>query len=415
MQGRAPVVHRPGSTKSLLMRVVNGASGVLLRLGLLPRDLDANHLIRIATRGAKLAEFGEPPLGEPLERLLYSLRNEAQLNAFGYVSTRWDIIRLLGNRLRLEAAVTRQPALRDQRVDAPVFITGLPRSGSTFLHRLLAEDPTNSVVRHHRVIYPFASDSVRRAERQLRMLRMFSPGLAAIHPMTPQSPQECTEVFSNSFRSLRFESTHRVPGYRMWLDNSGSRDAYRLHRRFLQYWQASEDKPRRWILKSPDHIFTLAELLEEYPDASIVMTHRDPVAVLPSVANLTMTLRRLFSSAFDPYDIGRQESERWIEGSQRMIAADRLLASSGRLFHLHYDDLVRNPLAEVAKMYRHFGIPMLREARLAMENFVHNHRRGDYAVNRYRGEDFGLTAQQLRDGFADYLGYFPRVEPRNAS
>lgn len=399
--------HSPESSDSAWLRGLNRIIGTGLRLGLLPQDLDADGLISEARRNHELSDFGDPPLREPLERLLWSLRNEANLNAFGRVSTRWDMLRLLGSRLELQAALTRRPQLRDQPVEAPLVITGLPRSGSTFLHRLLAEDPTNLVVRHHSTIHPFESDSARRVQRQLWALRYLGPQLSAIHPMTPQTPQECTEVFSSSFRSLRFDSTHRIPAYRIWLDESGSRDAYRLHRRFLQYWQAGTREPRRWVLKSPDHIFTLADLLEEYPDARIVLTHRDPAAVLPSVANLTVTLRRLFSSTVDPYDIGRQVFDRWIEGGQRMIAADRQLTASGRLFHLHYADLVRDPLAAVTSMYRHFDLPLGPSARGAMQDFVREHRQGDYASNHYRFEDYDLTPQKLRDKFADYLGYFP--------
>lgn len=405
------VHHHPvQSTDGLLLRVGNRFGGAMQRLGLLRPSLRADPLRAEAMRLHRLQDFGPIPFREALRRLIDSLCLEARLSPFGAVSARWDLLRQLGNLLQLQQQFKEQPALANQYIEAPIFITGLPRSGSTFLHRLLAQDPRNRVPRHHQVLHPFAADSARRARHELAILSVIAPRLSAVHPMTAQTPQECTEIFANGFASLRFDTTHRVPSYRQWLDAHGARDAYHLHRRFLQHWQHGETAPVCWVLKSPDHVFTLDDLLAVHPGARLVFTHRDPRAVLPSVANLTVMLRRLFSRAVDPAEIGQQVLTRWRDGTERMMDADHRLRDSGRLLHLCYEDLVKDPMQAVERLYRTFERPLSDPARNRMRTFIDRHRDGDYANNHYPLHAFGYDEVSLREPFAGYLEHF-RMTP----
>lgn len=404
-----------------MTRVDSGRDGREQTSGRWPRAinfaaLDADVLVAAAIRSQGLQDFGPLNFREPLQRLLISYREEARLSTFGRLAARWDCLRLLGNLLRLQRAFAHAPGLADESVTAPIVITGLPRSGSTFLHRLLAVDPHARVPRHLEVIHPFDDRAHVRARRELRMLHLLAPRLSAVHPMQPEAPQECTEIFSNGFRSLRFDTTHRVPGYRRWLDAHGSRDAYRLHRRFLQYWQSRDRRARQWILKSPDHVFTLPDLLSVYPDARIVFTHRDPLAVLPSVANLTVLLRQLFSRDVDPASVGQEVAARWAEGVRRMLDfADTALIAQ-RIFHLRSESLISDPVQAVEDLYHHFDLPMTDAARGRLRVFVAAHPRGDYANNRYRPEDFGLRPERVRACFERYrYRWLPTAEDGNVN
>lgn len=393
------------------MRAANRLGAVLHPFGRRRPRFDAEILIAEARRVHGLHDFGPPPLREPLQRLLESLEREASLSSFGTLSARWDALRLLGNRLRLQRAFDRDPALADQPIRAPIVIAGLPRSGSTFLHRLLAQDPANRVPRHFEALFPVAPDhgTDRRRTRvnhQLALLRLLAPELTSLHPLTADTPQECTEVFSASFASLRFDTTYEIPTYRAWLDQRGAAEAYRFQRRVLQYLQGRDGDIRRWVLKSPDHVFTLPDLLNAYPDARLVITHRDPLQVVPSVARLTVVLRALFSDAIDPVAIGHTVASRWADGARRLVEAPVLATRSGSALHIHYREIVKDPLGTAARIYRHFGLALTQPAVAAMQRFLAAHRDGDYGNNRYRFEDYGFEAITLMRRFEDYMMAF---------
>ena len=321
----------------------------------------ADQLIGVARRRTALDEFGETAFWGPLQNFLDACFEEANLSLVGRLATRWDIVRFLSNLLRLHDEELRAPEILDQPVTNPIFISGLPRSGTTFLHSLLAEDPTNLVPRVWQTIhpYPLKRDTHRdlrakRVARQLRLFGLLAPNFRRMHPIDAASPQECSEITAHVFASLRFDTTYRVPSYRRWLDETGHVEAYRFHRRFLQHLQHQAAGGGRWVLKCPDHVFALAAIRTVYPDARLVFVHRDPLAVLLSVARLTETLRRPFTRGIDKVEIGRQDSDRWLTATELMIAASQQQHFAEPIFHVHYLDLIQDPVRTVAALYRHF-------------------------------------------------------------
>ena len=214
-------------------------------------------------------------------------------------------MRFLSNLLRLRAAEFAAPDILDQPIERPLLIAGLPRSGTTFLHSLLALDPANLVPRVWQLIHPYPAKTAgadrrpQQVARQLRLFAMLAPQFRRLHPIAANSPQECSEITAHVFASLRFDTTYRIPSYRRWLDRTGHREAYRFHKRFLQHLQHQAGGSGRWVLKCPDHIFALAAIREVYPDARLIFVHRDPLAVLLSVARLTAVLRRPFTRHID--------------------------------------------------------------------------------------------------------------------
>jgi Sulfotransferase family len=376
----------------------------------------AADLVSRARRRSGLADFGEPAFADALEMLLRSCRDEADLSLFGRFALRWDSIRFLSNLLRLRAEETRAPGILAQPIERPILITGLPRSGTTFLHRLLAEDPANLVPRVWQLIHPYpatktgADRRLQRVARQLRLFAMLAPEFHRLHPIVANSPQECSEITAHVFASLRFDTTYRIPSYRRWLDQTGHHEAYRFHRRFLQHLQHQSDGGGRWVLKCPDHIFALTAIREVYPDARLVFVHRDPLAVLLSVARLTGVLRRPFARRIDKIEIGREDSDRWLTATELMIAASERQPFAEPIFHVFHVDLVRDPLATVAAIYRHFGIDLSPPAAAAIRRLVSVKPNGGYGARRYRFAEHGLDAVRERQRYRHYTARFG-IEP----
>jgi hypothetical protein len=338
---------------------------------------------------------------------------------FGRLSVRFDCIRLLKNAQLVEDTLAENPDLASAGIEKPIFILGLPRSGTTFLHGLLAADGENLVPRNWQTMYPAprpqhfdaARDKNAKAvERQLRFFAGMAPGFDEHHPAGADSPQECSEITACVFQSLRFDTTYRVPKHLAWLDSHGHDAAYAFHRRFLQVLQAGLPA-RSWVLKCPDHTFALDAILKTYPDARFVVVHRNPLAVFGSVAHLTEILRRPFVKNVDPREIGRQVTERWIDGAERLVAFDRRPdVAPGQKINIQYEELVADPLACVGRLYAHFGETFSPAAFAAMARMVAVNPRGGYTGKRRYGlEKFGISPEALAPRFARYMDYFDVV------
>ena len=373
--------------------------------------LNAEQLIDVALGVLGRDGFSDWSFQDALERLLGTLQAEAHLGLFGHLATRFDVLRCLHNLLRLDIAEQADPRIAQRALGRPIFITGLPRSGSTFLHSLLALDPAAAVPRSWQLIYPYPQlrpwlpgDHRRaRVARQLGLFRLIAPGIARMHPVRADSPQECTDITGQVFRSLRFDTMYHIPAYRDWLDEDGQELGYRFHRRFLCHLDAQGPAGRQWVLKSPDHVFALAALRKEYPQAHIVMLHRGPLKVMASVAKLTEILRRPFTTRLERAAIGREVSERWAQGAQQMIACK---SAPDNILHLYYRDIVGAPLQTVARLYRHCGLTLSAEAERRMQAYLRRVPRGGYAVHHHSLEEFGLDPAHLREQFAGYTRAF---------
>jgi len=374
----------------------------------------AQHLIDEARRRTGLDDYGDIPFERPMRIFLQACREEAELSLFGGAAIRWDTVRFLENLLRLRDEEKRSPEILDLPIEAPLVIAGLPRSGTTFLHGLLIEDDKNIVPRVWQLIHPYPAPGDRdgadrrqqRVARQLRMFQILAPQFRRLHPIEASSPQECSEITAHIFASLRFDTTYRIPSYRRWLDDTGHLDAYRFHRRFLQHLQRQAGGAGRWVLKCPDHIFALGALRSVYPDANLVFVHRDPVAVLASVARLTEVLRRPFSRRVDRFDVGREDSERWLAAAELMIAAADDPGFKQPIFHVDYPDLVADPAGTVTALYRHFGRVLDPDAAARIKRRVAANPNGGYGRRRARLEDYGLDPAREHQRYARYMARF---------
>src|ERR1700740_2529285 len=305
-------------------------------------------LLESALSRGQRRDFAERSFVRPLAHLLEACNEEADLSVFGNRALRIDVLRCLRSLLHFDEIEAASPSVLSRPIRAPVFITGMPRSGTTLLHRLILQDPSTIAPRLFQLVYPYPSRAgrfgtvlrKRWVSLQLALFRLIAPELNALHPVAVDAPEECTDITQHVFQSLRFDATYRIPSYNSWLERNGFLNAYRFHRRFLQHLDA-QLPGRRWILKAPDHLFALDDIRKVYPDAHLVFVHRYPVRVLASVVKLTEVLRRPFTRGIDRVEIGRQGRTPCRTGGERMSA---LSSSDDSVLHLYYRQIVSSPL-----------------------------------------------------------------------
>ena len=359
--------------------------------------LDFDGLCAQVMRRTGLEDFGSPPLTPALPTLLESLEREAGLRPFGRFLMRVHLRGLLETRLRLEHAwKSRLEQIERQRLSRPVFIVGMPRSGSTFLHELLAADPDNRAARVWEVMYPLAAGAqqpqtrerhVRKAEACLWCFRRLAPQADSVYPMRGTTPHECVAIQSYTFLSEEFISTCRIPGYEAFLHSADLTPAYEFQKRFLQYLQSGGPQ-KRWVLKSPDHVHGLEPLFKVFPDAFLIQTHRNPIEVLKSSADLTQVLHGLYGRAGDPGETLAREARMLAENTERFIDfRDRHPELASRIIDIKYSDLVADPLAAVQTIYARLDAP-LSESQTTQVRQMASHR------SRYRGPR--ASAQRFR-------------------
>jgi len=386
-------------------RLLDGAAQRLVSLA-------PESLLAAAQRRARCDDFGAPDFHEPLRRLLASIDADAQLNAVGRIAARHDLTGMLVNRLLVERDRQRNPAIADEDIRRPLIIAGLPRTGSTFLHGLLAADPANRTPRHWELRSPsppperatYDTDPrIAQAARDIRWFIRLAPRFPAIHPVGELLPEECVVILSHAFRSFQFSSTWYVPTYQEWLDRADLAPAYRYHRRFLQHlqWRC---RGERWLLKAPPHLRALPALFATYPDADIVWTHRDPVEVVASVTSLHVVLREVFSRHVDPLRVGPEVAAMLADDIRCGVEARAAgCAPAERFFDVWYTELMADPIAVVRRIYAHFDLPLSGDAERAMRDYLATHPKDRHGAHVYALADFGLDAARERERNRAYL------------
>ena len=363
--------------------------------------LEAERLCAAARRKTGLKDFGEPPLEPALSVLTHSLEQEANLHPLGRFLMRMHLQGLLETRLRLIELWRNQPQdLSSIPVHRPIFITGTPRSGSTFLHELLAEDPDNRAPRVWEVMFPVPKSKhqgnapdprIKKAAACLWWFRRLAPQADAVFPMRADTPHECVAIQSYSFLSEEFISTCRIPCYESFLRRADLRPAYAWQRRFLQHLQAGQPH-RQWVLKSPDHVYGLEELFAIFPDALIIQTHRNPYEVLKSSCHLTEVLHSLYARPGNHDQLAVRESKVLAEALDRFVNfRDAHPELADRFIDVRYREIVSDPLAVVRRIYEKFELPLTDVAAeriqdLAAKRSRYDHRRAPAAPREFVNE-----------------------------
>jgi hypothetical protein len=400
---------------SALGRAIRTGGRVIQRSGLPLVRLDADLFLEEARLRTGLDDFGDDGFLDPLRRVIDDFEHEAKLSLLGRIAARQDLIRLLSNRLRIEWYRTRHPALGEQPVATPIFVTGLPRTGTTLLHGLLAQDPGHRAPLSWEMMFPSPPPErlhhhhdprIAAAERQLRWFHRLNPDFKRIHDLGARLPEECLIITSHSFVSFQFQTTHYVPNYETWLEAADLRPSYRYHRRFLQHLQWRW-RGERWILKAPAHLFGIEALFAVYPDAGVIFTHRDPLEVVGSLASLTYTLRSTFTDDIDPALVGPEMTRRWCDGLERGLRVrEQGRVSASRFFDVRYDELLRDPIDVVRRIYAHYGFPFSPVAEERMRRFLARHPKDKHGRHRYTLDDFGMDRDEEAARYRSYCERF---------
>jgi len=367
-------------------------------------------LIETAKRRCGLDDFGGGDFFEGISRLLDSCQREAQLNLIGRIVLRADLIRILCSRLFIQRDRKAYPSIVRQEIREPLFIVGLPRSGTTVLHTLLASDPDHRVPLTWEVMTPSPpthDNEKRRIQRAISSCNCFNwlaPTFRQVHPVGAELPQECVSLMAPTFMSDQFDAMYYVPSYRAWFFRQDLRPAYEYHRRFLQHLQVRQNA-RRWVLKAPTHMFALPSLLTVYPDALFVQTHRAPLDAMASVSSLITILRRVFSDAVDPLTVCREAIDYWSKTLAKFLQ-ERAVLAEHRICDVDYVEIHRDPLAVVRRIYGHFGWSLSQKVEERMRRTLASQPEERHRLHRYDLSQFGVEEAESAARFAVYCDRF---------
>ena len=376
-------------------------------------DFHVSSLLAAARRETGLDDFGDPSFADGLEALAGALDREAGLSAGGSQAYQAQLVGYLAERLRIEDWYRRRPEIDAEQVRAPLFVTGLPRTGTTALSNLLAQDPQTRSLRFWESQRPtpppesatYESDPrIALGDAALAAMKQAAPDLAKMHDDTGASPTENQDLLGQHFATQHFEGQANIPSYLRWWLGCDMTHAYRHHLRVLKLlqWRCPAT---RWNLKSPPDLCCLEGLVAVYPDVRIIWTHRDPAKVLPSVCRLIGIVRSLFSERIDPIALGRGELELWAEAARRGLAF-RKQHGEAAIVDVFMDDLVARPIETVAGLYDRLGLELGPAAERGMRAWLAANPQHKHGALQHRLEEFGLDLPRVRDAFREYTAHF---------
>jgi len=375
-------------------------------------SLSATALLDGARAATGLDGFGDPGFREGLDVLLRALAEEAELNAIGWMAHQAQLTGYLCERLRIEDWYRRHPEIDDQKIGGPIFVTGLPRTGTTALSHLLAADPDTRSLQMWESNSPtppperatYATDP-RIAEADARNTAFRDdPDFLRMYDGTATSPTENIDLLGQHFATQHFEGMAHVPGYIRWWLGCDMVPAYRHHERVLKLlqWRCPAT---RWFLKSPPDLACLDAFVAVYPNARIVWTHRDPATVLASVCKLIWIVRRMQTDHVDLHELGREQLALWSQSVQRALAFRRRVGEAC-FADVFMKDLVARPIETVAALYDRIALPFTAAAESAMRAWSAEHPQHKHGALPYTLEEFGLRADQVHEAFHDYAQHF---------
>jgi len=377
---------------------------------------DRESLIAQAARQTGLSDFGDDWFFANIDALIPSLNKQAKLSAEGIYGAQHMIVSGLVNRLRHVQLVKDNPEILDDQVNVAAVLTGLPRTGSTMLHRMLAAAPKLTGVRWYETqnYVPLEGEvrgnpapRLEAAKGVLAYMLEAIPELMSIHPMDIEQPDEEVIILGQLFSSSMIESTYFVPDYAEWLSGQDPRKAYDDLIQILQslQWQDPSRKGKSWVLKTPGHLMGLQTVLEVFPDAKIVMTHRNPVSTIPSYCSMEASLYKMGSTDISNVEIGSYWMKRLKDWLDNFMAV-RANADSDRFIDVNYKSLLTASSQEGMRVLSAAGIPMSSEIKTGMEEWIEANRREHRAVHKYSLQDFGLDEDDIRTKYGDYISQY---------
>lgn len=374
---------------------------------------NTEQLIQAAQEETGLTDFRGDDFREPLSRLVEALNTQARLNDFGRFRAQMTINAGLCSRLQIAQYLKDHPEVLDEEIVKPIFIVGLPRTGTTALHHMLNQDSENLTLRLWAAQNPvpppetatYHSDPRIAKQREgVALTETFLPGFMAAHLLEAEEPDECYMLLNRNFMSVEYSAMFHVPQYANWLYGElCTRDSYAWHKLQLQLLQSRHRGA--WVLKAPFHQLGLTQILKYYPDAIIVQTHRAPMSIVASGCSFSEVLRRSGSDHIDRDEIGRD----WLDMLRiytRTFEADRAQLEAqypGQFLDLQHDDFVADPWPAIESLYRLRGEVLTDLGRAAMARWLADHPRGKHGKHEYRLQDYGISRAQVEQLFGDYV------------
>ena len=407
----------PSPDQPFPVKTINRLGALAGRIGIGASGLDADKLMRQAVKKTGLSDFGDEGFIPGLRVLVQALNDEARLSTIGRIAAKSMLLVRLEHRLQIIDYRKQRPEVAQQRIEGPLFVLGLPRTGTTIFYELLAQDPNHRWPISYEVAQPFpparaesflTDPRIPIVDEELNQTENLVPGFQAIHAMGATLPQECIAMTSLHFTSEMFGASFFVPSYDDWLREQDASGAYRWHRMFLQHLQVDYSKPR-WVLKTPAHLPFIQAIVAEYPRATIVQTHRDPMDVMASMSSLVCSLHSAFSDDIDPVNTAAHEAAHWAGMLKAgMEQRDRIEAREGsaRFFDVQFEQIVKRPLEAIEQLYGHFGFEWNPDIRDRMTSYLQNRPREKHGKHEYSLEQFGLSREQHGPLFAEYCQRF---------
>lgn len=375
-------------------------------------SLTVDELVAAARAKAGRDDFGDEWFREPLGVLVDSINDEAQLSEMGLDMTRRRLTALLVDRLRLRAFQEEHPEVKDVEVVVAAEICGLPRTGSTLLHRLLAASPQLTSTASWECSYPLpfpgegpdAAERKARAKARMEMFLELSPDFGDLHTVTWDGPEEDVILVDRSFVSMSYDSFYWVPSYGIWLRSYDQSRAYGELREWLQVlqWQDKTREGKQWVLKSPHHLTAAGTVLDAFPECKIVMTHRSPVQAVPSYASMVSTMTAQYSDKADPVLIGQYWRDRFRETLVERLPATRE-ARPDRFVDVHFKAMLTQPLVEARRVLGELGLTAGPADDAAFEAYLEQNKAERHGSHSYTAESFGLSDDSLARDFAPYV------------
>ena len=363
--------------------------------------LQSGTLMDYAKRKTGLADFGDDGHAHALEVLVKSINEEAALTATGRLILKSRLTNALVQRLRIEALLDRQPEIQDIDLGKIILVTGLARTGTTLLQRLLNSNPAIRTVTGEEGMEPVpAGNRQRHTKLAQRAISYLSPQFVTVHPVDHNAPEEDVLLLDLNFMSQTPEATMHVPAYSQWLERQDHMQTYEYFRKVLQvlHWQRPGGT---WVLKTPHHMEYLDVFLKVFPGATVIQTHRDPRKTIPSFCSMVAHARGILSDHVDPGVIAGH----WCRKMRRMVdmaMQARTKNDPGRFIDVSYYDLVDDPIAELQRIYRQTGIDFSDEAPRKAGEFTQENKQNRFGIHAYRLSDFGLNEEIIEEYFSYY-------------
>jgi len=373
--------------------------------------LNAAELIERAGQNTGLTNFGDAPLREGLEILCKALLSEARLTAKGVAAVEGSILHVLEQRLKIEDWYRRHPEIDNQKIVAPVFVTGLPRSGTTALGNYLAQDSNARSIRRWEGSTPtpppeaetqYTDARIAETQRGIDRQEAAAPALKTMSRNNATDPHENWVILQHTFQSIHFAGPYRVPSYLAWTLTCDMAPAYRYLGRVLKLlqWRCP---PRRWNLKNPPDMFFPAAIKAVFPDARLVCSFRDPIKTVPSIASLLYVRRGSSTEHVDKIELGKTELELRVEQAQRAMAYRE---AGGTFIDVYNQDLVRDPAGTIRAIYSALGLGFTPEFESRLGVRAQERPKGKGGEHVYTPDEFGLSANVIRQRFGQFTEFF---------